>query len=163
MRARAYVRSHKGLVAAVVLAGVAVTAFAIYWFGPQYLFIDRRVDEAVAGEFTVVAEGELTGLAHGSSGSAMLIRLEDGSYQVRFEDLSTSNGPDLRVYLSNAPADGDPDALDDDFVDLGGLKGNQGNQNYDVPAGTDPSSFRSVVVWCRRFSVGFAVAPLEQG
>jgi len=50
---------------------------------------------------------------------------------------------------------------DDAFVDLGGLKGNLGSSNYLIPAGTDLSGFRSAVIWCRRFSVGFGVAPLN--
>jgi hypothetical protein len=64
------------------------------------------------------------------------------------------------VYLSEAPADGDEGALDDAFVDLGGLKGNQGSQNYEIPEGVALDEIESVTIWCRRFSVGFGVAPL---
>ncbi len=45
-------------------------------------------------------------------------------------------------------------------MELGRLKGNLGNQNYEIPAGTDLSKYRNAVVWCARFSVGFGVATL---
>lgn len=108
----------------------------------------------------VVSREELRLISHHASGIAALVRLPDGSSVIRLEELDVENGPDLRVYLSAASADGPPDALDDDFVDLGVLKGNQGNQNYAVPSGTDLSHYRSVTIWCRRFAVGFAVAPI---
>ncbi len=108
----------------------------------------------------VVAGGTFRSLEHTTRGSALLVRLADGSHVVRFEDLDTSNGPDLRVYLSTASAHGPASELNDDFVDLGPLKANQGNHNYSVPGGTDLARYRSVTIWCRRFSVGFAVAPL---
>ncbi|MDH3497546.1 MAG: DM13 domain-containing protein, partial [Gemmatimonadota bacterium] len=47
------------------------------------------------------------------------------------------------------------------FVGLGGLKGNVGDQNYDIPAGTDLTRYRTVTIWCRRFSVNFGSAPLS--
>lgn len=107
-----------------------------------------------------VRRGAFRSLEHATRGSALLVRLGDGTHVVRFEDLDTSNGPDLRVYLSTASAHGRASELNDDFVDLGPLKANQGNHNYTVPAGTDLSRYRSVTIWCRRFSVGFAVAAL---
>ncbi|MFN2555675.1 MAG: DM13 domain-containing protein [Nitriliruptorales bacterium] len=108
----------------------------------------------------VVAHGTFRSLEHTTRGSASLVRLADGSHVVRFENLDTSNGPDLRVYLSAAPAHARASELNDDFVDLGPLKANQGNHNYPVPPGVDLTRYRSVTIWCRRFSVGFAVAPL---
>jgi len=82
------------------------------------------------------------------------------SYVVRFEDLRVENGPDLFVYLSTAPSDSKESAFDDNYISLGRLKGNKGNQNYPIPANIDVSRYKSVVVWCKRFSSGFAVAPL---
>jgi hypothetical protein len=156
--------------AIVVVAAVAVTA-GIFWFGPQKLFLDERVDEAspitegVAGgdgsTAEVLAAGSFESLAHHAAGAAKLIRSQDGSTLLRFENFEVENGPDLRVYLSEAPADGDEDRLVEQFIDLGGLKGNIGNQNYALPGDVDPSRYQSAVVWCRRFSVGFAVAPLD--
>ena len=79
---------------------------------------------------------------------------------VRLEDLETDNGPDLFVYLSTNAADGDEGAFDDDYVNLGRLKGNMGDQNYGIPAGTDVRKFRSVVIWCDRFDSAFGAADL---
>ncbi len=180
------IRRHPGRTSAIAAALVGFGAFAVYWFGPQYLFIDRRVDEAVptvgsaaespgsAGDQdtaspgsaaagpVILAEGEFVGLEHDSSGRAAILELPDGSRYLRLEELDTSNGPDLRVYLSDAVASDDWYVYDDgEFVDLGGLKGNMGSSNYEIPAGVDLSGYQSAVVWCRRFSVGFAVAPLE--
>jgi hypothetical protein len=114
-----------------------------------------------AAEIVTVAQGDIRSLDHTSSGRALVVELPDGPQVLRFEDLDTDNGPDVRVYLSTAPADGpDDDDFDDDFVDLGALKGNVGNQNYELPSGVDLDRFQSAVIWCRRFAVGFAVAPL---
>jgi hypothetical protein len=95
-------------------------------------------------------------------GTATVYDLGDGSRTLRFEDFATSNGPDLFVYLSTAPA-GTPDDADFDreFVNLGDLTGNVGAQNYDVPADVDLDDYESVVIWCRRFAVAFAAADLD--
>jgi hypothetical protein len=110
----------------------------------------------------ILARGSFRPLEHGASGEALIVRLADGSRYLRLEDLNVSNGPDLRVYLSVLPASDDWYVYDDDeYVDLGDLKGNIGSQNYRLPEDLDLSRFKSAVVWCRRFSVGFAVAPLD--
>ena len=90
------------------------------------------------------------------------MEIGDGRRFLRFEDLSTSNGPDLRVYLSEIPASDDWYAYGERFVDLGALKGNRGDQNYVLPDGLDLSEYKSAVIWCRRFTVGFGVAGLDQ-
>jgi hypothetical protein len=115
---------------------------------------------APAGGPVTLASGAFSSLAHETSGTASIVELPDGSRYLRIEDLDTLSGPDLRVYLSDAPATGADDALDDAFVDLGALKGNQGDQNYRVPPGLDLNDVMSVAIWCRRFSVGFGVAPI---
>ena len=92
---------------------------------------------------------------------AIVLRRPGGSVILRLERLSTSNGPDLRVYLSRVSASSELHAYRTGFIDLGALKGNQGSQNYAIPAGTDLSAFKSAVIWCRRFAVGFGVAPLS--
>ena len=84
-----------------------------------------------------------------------------GHLILRLERLATSNGPDLRVYLSHVPAGSGLHAYRTGFIDLGALKGNRGSQNYAIPAGTDLAAFKSAVIWCRRFAVGFGVAPLS--
>jgi hypothetical protein len=86
-----------------------------------------------------------------------LIRTDGTQTFLRFEGFETDNGPDLNVYLiSGAPGD-DPG---ENYVDLGDLKGNIGDQNYEIPAGVDLSQYRSVVIWCVRFGVGFGGAEL---
>ena len=91
-----------------------------------------------------------------------MVLLQDaaGNQFVRIENLDTSNGPDLFVYLSTNPADGSEGGFDDDYVNLGRLQGNVGSANYAVPAGTDISRFASVVIWCDRFDSAFGAAPL---
>ncbi len=93
---------------------------------------------------------------HFGEGQAQLIESAPGRYVVRFEGFSVRNGPDLHVYLSPDPA-----GYTDDALDLGALKATDGTFNHDVPAGTDPSRFASVLVWCEPFEVLFAVAPLD--
>ncbi|HEX9766596.1 MAG TPA: DM13 domain-containing protein [Nitriliruptorales bacterium] len=109
---------------------------------------------------TVLLRGTFVDRVHPTSGTARIIELGDGSRILRLEDFSTDNGPGLRVYLSSAPPDAGNGAFDDDFVDLGALRGNIGNQNYDVPAGTDLHSYTTVVIWCDPFNVTFGVAGL---
>jgi hypothetical protein len=165
---------HRRLVGAVTVAALALLVFVLAYFEPQKLFIDDRVAEAlptVAAPATPAAASEPPPLRtlsretfrsyeHATSGSARVIALADGSRYVRFEDFETSNGPALKVYLSAAPATGPGDAFDDRFVDLGDLKGNIGAQNYAIPTDVDLARYRSVVVWCKRFSVPFAAAAL---
>jgi hypothetical protein len=108
----------------------------------------------------VTDRGTFVSRAHPSSGTAIVIT--DGSQTfLRFEDFETDNGPDLFVYLvAGATADAGEGVFDDDFVDLGRLKGNIGAQNYEVPPDVDLSRYRTVVVWCRRFSTAFGAADL---
>jgi electron transfer DM13 len=105
--------------------------------------------------------GEFIDLAHEGSGTAQIVELDDGSYVLRLENLEVFNGPDLRVILSAAPLSDDDGAYDDvEFLDLGDLKGNLGNQNYEIPAGTDLSKYETVAIWCRRFNVSFNAAEI---
>lgn len=147
----------------LAIAGLAAVIFGLFWFQPHKLFIDQQVDEAAPAAESAAKEatGDFVSHAHETTGRAMLITLDDGSRLLRLEDFATDNGPDLRVYLSSAAATESGDAVTQDFVDLGGLKGNMGNQNYEVPAEVDLSTFESVVIWCRRFSVAFGAAALD--
>ena len=90
---------------------------------------------------------------HNGEGVARLIRDADGNHVLRFENFSVTNGPDLFVILSRVDGYSGDGALD-----LGRLKATDGNINYEIPAGTDVTQFKSVVIWCRQFSVTFAVA-----
>jgi hypothetical protein len=169
----------------VLGAGVgAGVVFVLVWFQPQKLVIDERVDETIpvvtappttgadaegdpavdppaSTEPVELARGELQSLDHGTSGVARVLELTDGSRIVRLEELDTSNGPDLFVYLTANPTDGEEGAFDDDYVDLGRLKGNQGNQTYDVPADLDLAHHGTVVIWCDRFDSAFGAADLQ--
>jgi hypothetical protein len=107
----------------------------------------------VAGEFRDADQ------AHHGTGVATVYELENGNRVLRFEDLEVTNGPALRVYL--VPHD-DPTSRDDvaGYLDLGALKGNVGNQNYEIPPGVDLSQYGSIVIYCEPFHVIFSVAPL---
>ena len=105
---------------------------------------------------TVLVSGEFEGADdfHQGSGTATIYELEDGSHVLRFEDFEVTNGPDLHVFL--IPQDGSMD----DSVDLGSLKGNVGDQNYEIPVDVDITQFGSVLIYCVPFSVNFASASL---
>jgi hypothetical protein len=110
-----------------------------------------------------LAEGSFHDVAHKGAGSATLFQLPDGKRVLRFTNFETSNGPDVRVYLGTAPDASDSDTVkNSQFVDLGALKGNVGDQNYDIPSDLDISKYNSVTIWCRRFGVNFATAPLSR-
>jgi hypothetical protein len=118
---------------------------------------------AMSTEPTLLASGNLRDgeSFHKGSGVVNIYQLEDSSYLLRLENLNVTNGPALHVYLSEHadPMNGN-DVNTSGFVDLGDLKGNMGNQNYEIPAGTDLSKIKSVVIYCKTFSVVFSVASL---
>jgi len=91
---------------------------------------------------------------HKAQGVAKVINLADGRTFLRLENLKTTNGPDLYVYLSTGK-----DASD--IVSLGKLKGNIGNQNYEIPTGTDLAKYNTVLIWCKAFSTLFGSAKLS--
>jgi hypothetical protein len=105
---------------------------------------------SLIGEFIGVNDG-----IHNAEGLAKVIPLDDASRILRLENFEATNGPDLYVYLAT-------DNSASDFVNLGRLKGNIGNQNYDIPQGTDFSRYDTVLIWCQAFSVLFGSAELEQ-
>ena len=192
---RSPIRRHPGRWGLALLVVAVLATFALYWFAPWNLFVDREVDEALPGavpggrdeaegttgaanatgpagatgappaeaevEVVALAEGGFESLEHETEGTALVIELEDGSRFLRLEDLVTSNGPDLRVILSDQPLSDDWEVWDDgNHIDLGGLKGNLGSSNYAIPSNVALGDFETAVIWCRRFSVGFGVAPL---
>lgn len=95
-----------------------------------------------------------------------MVRHADGSHRLELVDLNTSNGPDLRVWLSDQPVREGVRGWrvfdDGDWVELGRLKGNKGDQAYAIPAGTDLDRLGSVSIWCKRFSVSFGAATLTR-
>lgn len=106
--------------------------------------------------------GQFHDVVHEGSGVATIYRLPDGKLVLRLENLDVLNGPDLYLYLSVLPDSTDsPPVLANKYLSLGRLKGNKGNQTYDLPADFDPQAFHSVTVWCQQFRVNFATAPLK--
>lgn len=176
------------------VAGVLVVAVgvAMALFQPWLLFVDEQVDEsddpaAVVGTEpagigdtavpeerdgaptrVVLASAQFIDAEHGTSGRAVVYRRSDGSRFLRLEDLDTSNGPDLHVWLTDRPSGGDCAGCFDSWgiyddgahVALGALKGNQGSQSYEIPDDADLSGMRSVVIWCDRFNVAFGTADI---
>jgi hypothetical protein len=161
---------------------IPITALALaggwYAFRPERAFIDRQVDESLDGlavpaaarlvavspadeQLAALLAGRFHTNAHETTGTATLYRRPDGARVLRLQDFRTSNGPDVRVYLvAAADVRDEATVTGGQFVELGALKGNVGNQNYEVPAGLDLSRYRTVTIWCRRFSVNFGSAPL---
>jgi hypothetical protein len=130
---------------------------------------DEPADDATATATPAPASDEPIALAVGSfesrnrytvTGTATTYELPDGSRILRLEDFESTNGPDLFVYLTAGDQADDDATLDADFVNLGVLRGNVGNQNYDLPAEVDLSRYDTVVIWCRRFTTSFGAADL---
>jgi len=151
-------------VAVIVLGGIAW-----YAFRPERLFINQKVNESLptaqaASTSAPIAAGVFHDGAHKTSGNASIYPGEDGKRILRLTNFETSNGPDVHVYLVAAA-----DALDSQtvtsagFIDLGSIKGNVGDQNYELPAEADLAKYRAVTIWCKRFSVNFGTAPLGGG
>jgi len=159
-----------------VLGLALIGGIGWYAFRPELLFVRTHVDESLpasasaaslsqstagASAAAPVLSGRFHSVAHETQGTATIHRLADGHLILRLADFTTSNGPDVRVYLVAAT-----DAVDDatvtkaGFVELGKLKGTDGDQNYDVPSDLDLGKYRAVTIWCKRFSVNFATAPL---
>ena len=112
---------------------------------------------------SVVATGNFVDAdaVHKGAGRATLYRLPDERHVMRFEDFRTTNGPDLVVYLAKHPAPAEAsDVTDGGYLSLGKLKGNVGNQNYEIPVDIDVAEYQSVVIWCELFGVLFSPASL---
>jgi Electron transfer DM13 len=152
----------------VGLAAVLLVGWAV--FRPERLFVNRTVSEGfpaaprstAAGSQTPqqLFSGQFKGYAHPTDGTAAIYRM-DTKRILRLTNFRTSNGPDVHVYLIAAPdAKDDATVKNAAFVDLGILKGNIGDQNYDVPDSVDLGKYRAVTIWCKRFNVNFGTAPL---
>lgn len=123
---------------------------------------DKEMEDAMPagdGDPVLVSTGQFVDADnfHQGSGKAAIYRLADGSYVLRFEDFMVTNGPDLHVLLSTEPGG----VMGENYTDLGSLKGNVGDQNYDLPAGADGSDYLSVIIYCEPFHVVFATAALD--
>ena len=146
----------------------AVVAFlAWYAFRPERLVVNRRVDEAMpaaqgSSSPQPLVSGQFYSILHPTAGTAAIYRMGDGSRVLRFTDFSTSNGPDVHVYMVAADDAKDIATVQRaGFVDLGVIKGNIGDQNYTLPDDLDLAKYRAVSIWCKRFSVNFGAAALR--
>jgi hypothetical protein len=125
-------------------------------FSKQNSTVDENMSETAMPLETKPITGTFMGAGdgiHNAEGVAKVISLQDGNKVLRLENLKATNGPDLYVYLAT-------DKTASDFVDAGKLKGNIGNQNYNIPQGTDLSKYNTVLIWCKQFSVLFGSAKL---
>ncbi len=142
----------------IIVAVAVIAGISIVYASP--LFYDTEINESIPstmkedipksydGIFVGVNDG-----VHNAEGQSKVIFLDDGREILRLEDFKSTNGPDLYVYLST-----DIDATD--IINLGKLKANIGNQNYDIPEGTDLEKYNKVLIWCKSFSVLFGSSEL---
>lgn len=180
-------KSKKVLVPLSILGTSALIAGA-FIFQPWKLFIDTEVQESVPTaeqapenanepaeaepaptqeidtEPIVLARGTLISHEYETSGEVKILQLADGSRILRLENLATSDGPRVEIWLTDAPVIEGRDGWfvfdDGNYESLGAMKGNKGNQNYKIPADLDLSDFSSMSLWCVTFSVSFGAAEL---
>jgi len=130
-------------------------------FGVNFTTAPFSASQNTAAALTPIFAGSFHKVLHDGAGKATIYQLADGKRVLRFTDFSTSNGPDLQVYLVAAQDANDSATVKQaGFVTLGALKGNQGDQNYEIPGDVDLAKYKAVSVWCRRFSANFITAPL---
>lgn len=169
------------------VVALLASAFGFYWTSVRDVVVDEQVVAGVAasslpagraaaatpaaGERSsapraeaphvnvTVRTGAFESLAHQTVGTASVVRRPDGERILTLAGFRTDNGPDLRVYLVAGAVDDNGDG--EGSIDLGRLKGNVGDQQYTIPAGTDLARHATVVIWCRAFTVGFARAGLD--
>jgi|SRR3989344_5582237 len=153
--------------------GIGIIVLALFGFGYYTispLFINIKVDEASpeVKQAEPKAESgakeepepkitfaEVVGTtAHPASGRVRIVKAEGKQY-IRYENFKTINGPDIYVYLSN-------DLEAEDFVNLGRVKGTEGNINYEVPSHVRIADYKYVIIWCKAFGVLFNHADLAQ-
>jgi uncharacterized Ntn-hydrolase superfamily protein len=135
------------------------------WYLASPLFIDRVVSEELASGSNVEAlyAGEFRGAdsAHQAGGTALVVKRADGRAELQLKDFRVTNGPDLVIYLSkNSDPMNARDITESEFVNLGALRGNVGDQSYTLPSDLDLATYKSAVIWCEQFSVLFAAARL---
>jgi Electron transfer DM13 len=154
-----------------VLVAVGLLALIGAWwaFRPEKLWINQKVNEpapfASSTDPQPLYTGRLEGKAHQTSGRATIYKTADGKQYLRLTDFSTSNGPDVHVLLAQSDDENLKQEIVKgqlDSVELGPLKGNQGDQNYDLPASVDLEKYNATVIYCERFHAVFGVARLEQ-
>jgi len=157
-----------------VVGAYLLTAIVVGGYLGRSTLIDDEVNERVVRVSSPAAadgaaaerprnvllrRGRFEPVAHAVTGTATTIRRARGGRVLTLTGFEVDNGPDLRVYLAAGPARDESEV--DDFKDLGALKGNKGDQQYELDRDIDLDRYRTVVIWCRVFSVNFARAPLR--
>ena len=166
---------------AIAAVLIPVVAWALYWFQPWKLFTNDTIHDALpavatepvpshsapapattAPTDTLLARGTFISHEHHTSGTASIVRLASGKRVLAIANLDTSEGPVVKVWLTDRKVTKNGWHVFDDgkYVNLGDLKGNLGNQVYRIPDSTDLSQLQSVVIWCDRFDVSFGAAEL---
>ena len=152
----------------IALAVLVIALFAAWYaFRPERLAANRRVNEGFpaaqdGSSPQAIESGSFYGIVHPTTGTATIYRVGNGDRILRFTNFKTSNGPDVHVYLVAADDAKDRATVERaGFIDLGTIKGNIGDQNYALGADLDLSKYRTVSIWCKRFSVDFGAAPLK--
>ncbi len=155
----------KKLILGLGFVVVAIVGWAL--FRPERLFVNTKVNESIPATSgsqsvqTAIAAGKFHSGAHKGSGDATIYQLGDGKRVLRLTNFETSNGPDVRVYLVAANDVTDSETVKKaGFVEVAPLKGNVGDQNYELASDVNLTKYRAVTIWCKRFSVNFATAPL---
>jgi hypothetical protein len=154
------------------IVGLSLAAVLVVWylFRPELLFINQRVNESLSSSSSQtnrepmtesVATGQFHSVAHDTKGVATIHQIGEGKRVLRLTNFETSNGPDVHLFLVAAGDAADSETVKSaGHIDLGKLKGNIGDQNYDLPGDVDLGKYRAVTVWCNRFGVNFGTAPL---
>jgi len=151
----------------IIIAGIAVALLGAFLaFRPDRLFSNHIVNEDMPVAFETGRQTLETGTfhtaLHPTNGIASIYQAMDGTRILRFTNFTTSNGPDVHIYVVDAQNPTDNDSVKGaQYIDLGVMKGNVGDQNYTLGPNVDLSKYRSVVVWCRRFAFNFGYAPLK--
>jgi hypothetical protein len=166
---------------AIAAVLIPVVAWALYWFQPWKLFTNDTIHDALpavatesapaptttvtppsAGHDVLLSRGRFISHEHHTSGTASIVQLASGKRVLAIANLDTSEGPVVKVWLTDRKVTKNGWHVFDDgkYVNLGDLKGNLGNQVYRIPDSTDLSQLQSVVIWCDRFDVSFGAAEL---
>jgi len=146
----------------LIAAGVPALGLAWFLFRPELIFVNKKVQESLPvstrQQIENLAKGSFASYAHETKGVAEILRV-DGKPVLRLSEFKTSNGPDVHVLLTRSD---DPKTFENgSSIDLGVIKGNEGDQNYTLPAGTNPDDYKSVTIWCKRFNVSFGGAKIQ--
>jgi hypothetical protein len=153
----------------LVAVGLPILVAAWWAFRPEKLWINQKVSEPApfgsSSDPQPLYTGRLEGKAHQTSGRATIYKTPDGKQYLRLTDFETSNGPDVHVVLARS----DDKSLTQevvtgqlDSVELGSLRGNKGDQNYNLTASVDLHIYDAVVIYCERFHAIFGLARLER-